>query len=658
MWRRSRWLGLIAALALLITACDQNVFLPKVEPEPVPVIAWTSPGELAELRGSTTFSVAKAGDVDFASVTFVIDGSSFTRSNGSLVLDMGTFGIAPGPFEAAATAKTALGHEYTAYRTFIIPEVPRPTISWVRPHVLEAIVPDWQFDMTARVSDESGEITRLLFFVDDNLVHTMLDIDDVATAKDQTFRWHGFSRAFGRVTLRVEAYNAAGGMASATREVLSIPARPVLEDLVPPIVWWDQSTIWNNRAVAGEVTFLARAEDNVEVAYFEFLINDALVDRVLPTLDGSVLPRRRATVTWNTAHTFAGTLDGVTSNAHRTYPDGEYAVTVVAVDTSGNRSSAETLTVRVANDDKVPPVATWYTKLYPTSATDLYDGKVLTGTVELTVVGSDNVGMSRYEFWVGNSVVGTLSAGPSNLVTGYGSQANWTWNTRSVQSGYHTLGVVAIDQAGNRSEKAFVNVIVVNDPPFRFQSFYDNYAYGSGGGLTVWGRRNNVQSFRVDPVDTGYNLTVCEVHLLVANYQGANFPNSGSYGDNVFGPLGRVAEINGVRNHQAGLFAKDPVSGAYEFQWDPRLAVVKWDVNGVYTSLVAGTNWTQWTSRTVISTVYYTYYHWPIRFAADVAVSHSPEGCASNNQAYITFFRTENYIQMNGSVFGETTQTP
>jgi hypothetical protein len=642
MWRRSRWLGLIAALALLITACDQNVFLPKVEPEPVPVIAWTSPGELAELRGSTTFSVAKAGDVDFASVTFVIDGSSFTRSNGSLVLDMGTFGIAPGPFEAAATAKTALGHEYTAYRTFIIPEVPRPTISWVRPHVLEAIVPDWQFDMTARVSDESGEITRLLFFVDDNLVHTMLDIDDVATAKDQTFRWHGFSRAFGRVTLRVEAYNAAGGMASATREVLSIPARPVLEDLVPPIVWWDQSTIWNNRAVAGEVTFLARAEDNVEVAYFEFLINDALVDRVLPTLDGSVLPRRRATVTWDTAHTFAGTLDGVTSNAHRTYPDGEYAVTVVAVDTSGNRSSAETLTVRVANDDKVPPVATWYTKLYPTSATDLYDGKVLTGTVELTVVGSDNVGMSRYEFWVGNSVVGTLSAGPSNLVTGYGSQANWTWNTRSVQSGYHTLGVVAIDQAGNRSEKAFVNVIVVNDPPFIFQSYRGNYVVDNAH----YGRFQE-NWFTLRTADANYNLTVCEVHLMAVSGTG----NGANWG--------RVAAANDNYSNQAGLFEAAPEAGVFRFLWRPRYELRTWQPNGDYSNQVLRENWSSYNSQTRIDgTLEYTYHHDRVSFTADVLVSHSPEGCASGNQAYITRFRAQNYIEMGGGQRGWITTTP
>jgi hypothetical protein len=639
-------LGLVVALALLITACDQNVFLPKYEPEPVPVIEWASPAELAELRGSTTFSVAKAGEVDFASVTFVIDGSSFTRANGSLVLNMDTFGIAPGPFEASATAKTALGHEYTAYRTFVIPDVPRPTVEWVRPHVLEAIVPDWQFDMTARVSDDSGQITKLLFFVDDSLVHTMHDIDDVATTKDQTFRWHGFSRALGRVTLRVEAYNAAGGMASATREVLSIPARPVMQDLEPPLVWWDQTTVWNNRAVAGEVTFLARAEDNVEVAYFDFLINDALVDRVLPSVDSNVLPRRWATITWNTLHTFVGTIDGVTGT-QRTYPDGEYTVTVVAVDTSGNRSELETLTVRVANDDKVPPVVQWFTKLYPTSATDLYDGKVLTGTVDLTVVGSDNVGMSRYEFWVGNSVVGTLGAGPSGLITGYGSESTWTWNTRTVQSGYHTLAVVAVDQAGNRSEKAFVNVIVVNDPPFELQSLYTNYRLDPGNGGSEYGRRPYNQ-FTLRQVNTGYNLSVCKVYLLVGNWQG---------GSN-FGPLNRVVQINGSTSNTAGLFAVDTQSGIYTFDWDPRLAVVKWDVNSLYSSVAISSKWDSWTSRWDGFNTQYTYDHNPIRFAARIAVSHSQEGCDADNQAMITFFDSSNYIAMGGGSYGETTTTP
>jgi hypothetical protein len=128
MWRRSRWLGLIAALALLVTACDQNVFLPKVEPEPLPLIQWTSPAEMAVLTGNTTFSVAKAGDEDFVSVTFLIDGRPFTRSNGSLTIDIDKLNIAPGRFQAAATATTTTGDQYTAYRTFVIPAVsPRPS---------------------------------------------------------------------------------------------------------------------------------------------------------------------------------------------------------------------------------------------------------------------------------------------------------------------------------------------------------------------------------------------------------------------------------------------------------------------------------------------------------------------------------------------------
>jgi hypothetical protein len=618
-------LGLVVALALLITACDQNVFIPKVEPETLPLVQWTSPAEMAVLKGNTTFSVAQAGEEDFVSVTFDIDGRPFTRSSGTLTIDVDKLNIAPGRFQAAATATTVTGKQSTAYRTFVIPDVLAPTVEWVQPRVLHAIEPDHQFDMVVRVSDLSGVITELIFYVDDSIVHTMRDVTGVATATDKTFRWRGFYEALGRVTLRVEAYNAAGGMAVATREVLSVDRRPIIIDDVPPLVWWDQSTVWNNRAIAGTNTFKARAEDDVQVEYFEFLINGALADRVLPAPDTGSLPRRSAEITWNTLATYAGTVDGVFSNNQRKYPDGEYQISVVAVDTSGNRSEVETLTVRVANDDKVNPMAQWFTALNPSAATDLYDGKVLTGTANLAVIGWDDHSIDRFEVSIGNTLVGTLDATTTSLVSGYGFSSVWNWDTRTVQSGYHTLAVVAIDQAGNRSSKAFINVIVVNDPPFTLQSRFENYIYSDG---TSRIRRGSNQ-FTLREIDTGYNLTVCRVYLLVAENTQIN--------PSLFGGLGRVQLINDSDANGAARFAVDPESGAYRFNWLPEYAVRRW---GVYSTLALRDRSGNGNSNDL-----------PIRFAADVAVSHSQAGCDSGNQAFITYFRTQNYIQMVGNYY-------
>ena len=624
MWRRSRWLGLVVALSLLITACDQNVFLPKAEPETLPLIQWTSPAEMAVLAGSTTFTVEKTGDEDIVSVTFDIDGRPFTRPSGSLTIDVDKLNIAPGRVQASATATTTTGVQATAFRTFVIPNVTRPTVEWVRPRVLDAIEPDQFLHMVVSVSDASGTITRLVFYVDDNIVHTMTDVTDVATVTEKTFSWRGFYEAMGRVTLRVEAYNAAGGVAVATREVLSVERRPIIVDDVPPLVWWDHSTVWNNRAIAGTNTFRARAEDDVQVAYFEFLINGALKDRILPSSDSTLLPRRWANITWNTTEEFQGTIDGVFSNNHRVYPDGNYQISVVSVDTSGNRSEVETLTVRVANDDKVPPVAQWFTAVDPSSPTDLYDGKVLTGDVQLAVLGWDDNSVNRFEISIGNTVVDTLNAGSTSLVTGYPFSSPWNWNTRTVQSGYHTLDVVAIDQAGNRSPKASIDVIVVNEPPFRLQSLLNNYVYCNGSNCY---RYDDIR-FTVSPIDTGYNLSVCQVHLLAAAYN----PDSGFFG------LDRVFSMNDSTANDVSLFTIDSDAGAYRITWDPRKTLTKWGSGGnVFATLVLSANSGTTTSGDSV----------PVRFAADVAVSHSPEGCDSNNQAYITFFRTP-HIQMNG----------
>lgn len=608
MWRRSRWLGLILALGLLITACDQNTFFPEDEPDPRPLIAWTAPAELAPLAGSTTFSVEQVGDVAFASVKFTIHNSSFTRSTGSLTVDVSKLGIPSGPFQASATATTVTGIEYTAYRTFLIPEVARPMVAWHRPFVLEAIEPNRAFDMIVDVSDVSGTITELVFKVDGNIVDTMRNLTDVVDETRITYRWQrGFDEPLGRVMLSVEAMNAAGGVSVATREVVSIPARPVITDTVKPRVWWDQSTVWQNRAIAGIHTFLARAEDDVQVAYFDFLINDALVDRQLAQSENNTaLPRRWAQWSWNTlALQSDKEIDGTPGNI-RKYPDGNYTITVVAVDTSGNRSELETLTVRVANDDTMKPVAQWRTVANPSSPADLYDGKVLTGVTDFTVLGWDNNTVSFFEIWVGSTVFGTVSATDAQLVPGYPFSRTFDFDTTEFQSGYHTLGVVAVDQAGNRSDAAFVDVIVVNDPPFTLQSRYENYRLNPVNGGTAYGRRPTNQ-FTLRQVDTGYNLTVCKVHLLVAN-------SSGSVSG--FDPLNRVVEINNFTANNAGLFTVDPESRAYVFTWQPQHAVVKWDVNGVNSTVATWYNYDSVFDAGHLANPRYTYTHRPIDYGS------------------------------------------
>jgi hypothetical protein len=636
-------LGLIVALSLLITACDQNTFLELDEADPRPLIEWTSPAEMATLSGSTTFNVAQAGDVEFASVKFTIHNSSFTRSTGSLTVDVSKLGIPAGPMQASATATTLTGIEFTAYRTFLIPEVGRPTVTWQRPYVLEAIEPNRAFDMTVNVSDASGTITELRFFVDGNHIETMRDITDVATEQAVTFRWQrGFDEPLGRVMLSVEARNALGGVTVATREVLSIPARPIIVDTVKPRVWWDQTTVWQNRAIAGTHVFKARAEDDVQVAYFDFLINDALVDRQLGTTDNSTnLPRRWAQWSWNTLSPRTDAAVDGNINDDRRYPDGEYTVTVVAVDTSGNRSEVQTLNVRVANDDTTKPVAQWHTFRDDSSLGNLYDGKVLTGITHLTVLGADNNTVALFEIWVGSTVMGTVSS-TDDSIAGYPFSREFSFDTRIYQSGYHTLGVVAVDQAGNRSEPAFVDVIFVNTPDFVLQSLNGNYGeWIFVGGSDYDFRRYTDNVFHIRRGDAGYNLSICAVRLMAGRADnnggwGATTVNFVSYANNTFSP-----------DSDPSLFqVEDNEAGAFRYNWKPRSALARWQVNGTFSDwLLPDTGENGYLDENEEGL------HWPMRFRAQLAVSHSQAGCDSNNQAFITFVESTE-VFMNGSYTG------
>jgi hypothetical protein len=96
--------------------------------------------------------------------------------------------------------------------------------------------------------------------------------------------------------------------------------------------------------------------------------------------------------------------------------------------------------------------------------------------------------------------------------------------------------------------------------------------------------------------------------------------------------------MNGSTANNISLFQIDSEAGSYRIHWDARETLIKWGSGGnVLSTVVIGQDFgsTSWQESP------------PVRFAADVAVSHSPEGCSSNNQAFITFFRTD-HIQMNG----------
>lgn len=87
-----------------------------------------------------------------------------------------------------------------------------------------------------------------------------------------------------------------------------------------------------------------------------------------------------------------------------------------------------------------------------TSITAPASGATVSGTVTVSASASDNVGVSRVEFYAGSTLLGTDSAAPYEAA----------WNTTAVANGTYALTSRAFDAAGNAATSATVSVTVSN----------------------------------------------------------------------------------------------------------------------------------------------------------------------------------------------------
>ncbi|WP_163999258.1 S8 family serine peptidase [Pyxidicoccus caerfyrddinensis] len=87
-----------------------------------------------------------------------------------------------------------------------------------------------------------------------------------------------------------------------------------------------------------------------------------------------------------------------------------------------------------------------------TSITSPAGGATLSGTASVSASASDNVGVSRVEFYAGTSLLGTATAAPYSI----------SWNTTTVANGTYALTTKAYDAANNVGTSATVSVTVNN----------------------------------------------------------------------------------------------------------------------------------------------------------------------------------------------------
>ncbi|KAB0666917.1 DNRLRE domain-containing protein [Oryzomonas japonica] len=416
----------------------------------------------------------------------------------------------------AVAAYNASGVESSYSNVASIPELTPPTVSLSSPTASTTV--SGTVSVNASASDNVG-VTKVEFYVNGVLKAT-------DTATPYVYSWNTAGLASGSYTLQAKAYDAAGNVGQSG--VVSVTVAG--SDTTAPTV--SVTSPATGSVVSGTVTIAATASDNVGVSSVEFYENGALLyaantapynyswnttsiangsytlsakaydasgnigqssnvsvtvnnvvaDTTAPTVSSFSIPATATSLTVAISSFTASDNVGVTGylvTASSTAPSasasgwsstaptsftfsaaGSKTAYAWAKDAAGNVSAAKSGSVTITLPDTTAPTV---------SITAPAAGVTVGGTVSVTASASDNVGVSKVEFYANNILQSSSSAAPYSF----------SWNTASVANGSYSLSAKAYDAAGNVGQSANILVTV------------NNTATSSAGTLTaVFGNAN------------------------------------------------------------------------------------------------------------------------------------------------------------------------
>lgn len=192
----------------------------------------------------------------------------------------------------------------------------------------------------------------------------------------------------------VTAFNASGE--SGYSNVVTI-----LESVAPTV---SLTAPANGSTASGTMSVTASATDNIGVTKVEFYVNGTLAatDTASPYV-----------YSWNTANLAAGT----------------YTLMAKAYDAAGNVGTSSTISTSVVKDTTAPSV----------SLTSPASGATLSGTAAVSATASDNIGVTKVEFYAGSTLLGATNISPYS----------YSWNTSTMANGSYSITAKAYDAAGN-----------------------------------------------------------------------------------------------------------------------------------------------------------------------------------------------------------------
>jgi hypothetical protein len=317
-------------------------------------------------------------------------------------------------------------------------------------------------DVAVSASDNNG-VAGVEFFINGDLVFFDASAPFV-------YKWNTALAKNGNHIVYVKAYDAAGNVSRTPEIMVNISnSLGAGDNTLPSVVL---SLPANNSTVSGRTPIKATATDDVAVKQVFFSVDG---DSIIGTLSGySVLDN-----SWLTTG----------------YKDGWHEVSALATDTSGNIGRSRTSTVFINNaisGDTVDTVA-------PTlSITAPVNNSIVSGTTNITASATDNVGVTKVEFYVDHNL----------QKIGFTAPYVYLWDTTKLANRTHLIYALAYDAAGNIATLATINVTVNNkvsdtsSPTVNLTAPTNNTAYSTAQTVTI-SASDNVGVIKVEFYDNG-----------------------------------------------------------------------------------------------------------------------------------------------------------
>lgn len=370
-----------------------------------PTVVLTTPAEGATLGGTVTVAANSADNLGVRKVEFYRDSSVL----------LGTVVSAPYTFNWNSTTVTAGGHTLYAVATDIAGNTATsaiisvtvdntaPTVAVTSP--VNGGKVGGTITLATNAADNVG-VLKVQFYRDSSvLLGTTL-------AAPFNLSWNTTTVTAGAHTLYAIATDTAGNTATSTTISVTVDNTAPTVSLTAPS---NGSLLWGTA-----VALSATATDNIAVSKVDFY------------RDSNVLLGTDTTtpygISWDSTSTSSG--------AHTIF--------AVATDSAGNTKTSTVVNVTV--DNTGPSV----------TLTAPVNGATISGTVAVSATASDNVAMSKVEFYRDSNVL---------LASDTSSAFSMNLNSTSLTSGAHILYAVATDTAGNHTTSASVAVSVDNTAP-------------------------------------------------------------------------------------------------------------------------------------------------------------------------------------------------